>query len=179
MSCCQCSDYIRNETSLKKTHSTQGKEYIMNIKPDFLRWINISSTFFLILSNCQPKTCTMRQKKPYNTTDYFTAFLIHCQWTSIPTSQLSSPHALMQHSHQIWRILSALYQTLEVFSQNLFPALDPWIQSFLRSNYFSGCPSNSVFFYHHSGSNVDHPQSSRLLCCRSIKFPGIISYSLY
>lgn len=113
------------------------------------------------------------------TTDCFTAFLIHCQWTSIPTSQLSSPHALMQQSLPNVRIAFSPYQaTLGVFSESL-PCLGPHESDLSWSNYFSGCPSNSVFFYHHSGSNVDHPQSSRLRCCRSIKFPGITSYSLY
>ena len=161
--------WLHKEWDISEENSFHTREeHIMNIKPDFLKWINISSIFFdTIKLSVQDQY--HGSKRNLTMTDYFTAFLIHCQWTSIPTTPLTSPHALMPHwwctdetTCQIWGLLSALVRWhLSVFSE-ILPCLGPHKSNFSWSSYFSDCPSNSAFFYHHSGSNVDHPQGSLL-----------------
>lgn len=168
LSCCQCSDYTRNETSLKKTHSTQGKNisWILNL----IFWNEETfQVYFFDTIKLSVQDQYHGSKRNFTMTDYFTAFLIHCQWTSIPTTPLTIPHALMPHwwctdetTCQIWGLLSALVRWhLSVFSE-ILPCLGPHKSNFSWSSYFSDCPSNSAFFYHHSGSNVDLPQGSLL-----------------
>ena len=58
--------------------------------------------------------------------------------------------------------ISALTRWHVSVSSETLPCLGPHKSSLSWSSYFSRYPPNSLFFYHHHGSNVDHPQDSLL-----------------